>query len=45
MCGPFSGTHSFINGQQIIEKGALPLRDIDRALADHRETMRRIAEK
>lgn len=43
LCGPFKVDHSFINGVEVVSKGAFTRLDIDRAMADHRATMRRLS--
>lgn len=42
LCTPFKVDLSVINGVTVVEKGAFTALDIDRALADHRATMRRL---
>ncbi|MEO1019760.1 MAG: amidohydrolase family protein, partial [Pseudomonadota bacterium] len=42
MCGPFKVDYSFINGIEVIAKGAFTRFDVDPALAEHRLTMQRI---
>jgi len=42
MCGPFKVDHSFINGVQVIDRGAFTRLDLSAALADHRATVKRI---
>ena len=42
MCGPFKVDHSWINGVQVIDKGAFTRFDVEAGLAAHRATMRRI---
>lgn len=42
LCTPFKVDLSVINGVTVVEKGAFTRLDIDRALADHRATMRRL---
>jgi cytosine/adenosine deaminase-related metal-dependent hydrolase len=44
LCGPFRVDHSFINGRQVIADGAFTAFDVDAALADHRDTMRRLSD-
>jgi cytosine/adenosine deaminase-related metal-dependent hydrolase len=43
LCGPFRVDHSIINGEPVIAKGAFVSFDVERALADHRDTMMRLA--
>ena len=42
LCGPFQVDHSFINGRQVISDGAFTEFDVEAALRDHRDTMKRI---
>jgi cytosine/adenosine deaminase-related metal-dependent hydrolase len=42
MCGPFRVDYSFINGREIIARGAFTRLDVDALLARHREVMERI---
>jgi len=44
LCGPFRVAQSFVNGVQLVDRGAFTRCDIGRALAQHRATMRRIHE-
>jgi cytosine/adenosine deaminase-related metal-dependent hydrolase len=42
MCGPFKVDYSFINGREIIAKGAFTTLDVESILAEHRGVMERI---
>ncbi|PKU25463.1 8-oxoguanine deaminase [Telmatospirillum siberiense] len=42
MCGPFRVDYSFINGREIIARGAFRDFDLDGALAAHRKVMKRL---
>ena len=42
MCGPFKVDHSFINGVKVIADGRFTAFDVDGALAEHRDTMKRL---
>jgi cytosine/adenosine deaminase-related metal-dependent hydrolase len=42
MCGPFKVDYSFINGREIISKGAFTGFDVEKALAGHSRVMDRI---
>ncbi|WP_346897599.1 8-oxoguanine deaminase [uncultured Roseibium sp.] len=42
MCGPFKVDHSFINGVKVIADGRFTSFDVDGALAEHRDTMKRL---
>jgi 8-oxoguanine deaminase len=42
MCGPFKVDYSFINGREIISKGAFTGFDVEKALAGHSRAMDRI---
>jgi hypothetical protein len=42
MCGPFKVDYSFINGREIIGRGAFIDFDVESAMASHENIMRRI---
>ncbi|AZO16422.1 8-oxoguanine deaminase [Mesorhizobium sp. M2A.F.Ca.ET.043.05.1.1] len=42
LCGPFRVDYSYINGREIIGKGAFRSFEVEEALADHRAVMNRI---
>jgi cytosine/adenosine deaminase-related metal-dependent hydrolase len=42
MCGPFRVDYSFINGREIINRGAFTSVDVDELLTSHRQVMDRI---
>jgi cytosine/adenosine deaminase-related metal-dependent hydrolase len=42
LCGPFRVDYSYINGKEIIAKGAFRAFDVEAALAGHRAVMDRI---
>jgi cytosine/adenosine deaminase-related metal-dependent hydrolase len=42
MCGPFRVDYSFINGREIINRGAFTSVDVDEVLTSHRQVMDRI---
>jgi cytosine/adenosine deaminase-related metal-dependent hydrolase len=42
MCGPFRVDYSFINGREVISRGAFTALDVDDILARHRGVMDRI---
>lgn len=42
LCGPFRVDYSFIDGKEIIRKGAFRHFDVEAAMADHAGVMKRI---
>jgi cytosine/adenosine deaminase-related metal-dependent hydrolase len=42
MCGPFRVDYSFINGREVISRGAFTHIDVDELLVRHRQVMERI---